>query len=93
MLSKKDRKRILETFSYTKPTITIGKNGVTANLIQEVLKQLDTSEIIKIRVLKSALQHEPFDVIKNIFIERIDVDLIETRGHSILLYKAPQERS
>jgi RNA-binding protein YhbY len=42
--------RIRETFTHTKPTITIGKNGVTVNLIQEALKQLKTSEIIKIRV-------------------------------------------
>ena len=88
MLSKKDRIRIRETFSRTKPTITIGKNGVTANLIQEALKQLKTTEIIKIRVLKSALQQNSFDQIKNILIEGIDVDWAESRGHNILVYKA-----
>lgn len=91
MLSKKDRMRIRETFTHTKPTITIGKNGVTVILIQEALKQLKTSEIIKIRVLKSALQHDSFDVVTNTLAEGIDVDLVETRGHNILLYKAPQE--
>ena len=88
MLSKKDRMRIRETFTHTKPTITIGKNGVTANLIQEALKQLKTNEIIKIRVLKSALQQNSFDEVKNTLIEGIDVDLVESRGHNILVYKA-----
>jgi RNA-binding protein len=83
--------RIRETFTDTKPTLTIGKNGVTNNLVQETLKQLNTSEIIKIRVLKAALQHETFDAIKKNLIERTLVDLVEVRGHTILLYKAKQE--
>jgi RNA-binding protein YhbY len=40
---------------------------------------------------KSALQHDSFDVVTNTLAEGIDVDLVETRGHNILLYKAPQE--
>jgi len=91
MISKKHRMSIRETFTDTKPSITIGKNGVTDNLVQETLKQLTISEIIKIRVLKSALQHETFNAIKNSLAERTDVDLVETRGHTILLYKAKQE--
>jgi RNA-binding protein YhbY len=91
MISKNHRMSIRETFTDTKPTLSIGKNGVTPNLVQETLRQLNISEIIKIRVLKSALQHETFDAIKNNLIERIHIDLVETRGHTILLYKAKQE--
>jgi RNA-binding protein len=91
MISKKHRMSIRETFTDTKPTLTIGKNGVTDNLVQEALKQLTISEIIKIRVLKSALQHETFNAIKISLVERTHVDLVETRGHTILLYKAKQE--
>jgi RNA-binding protein YhbY len=90
MQSKRDRIKLRKTFADTKPTITIGKNGVTVNLIQEALKQLKAKEVIKIRVLKSALHQNSFDVIKNALIEGIDVDLIESRGHNILLYKASQ---
>ena len=90
MQSKRDRIKLRKTFTDTKPTITIGKNGVTVNLIQEALKQLKAKEVIKIRVLKSALQQNSFDGIKNAFIEGIDVDLVESRGHNILLYKASQ---
>jgi len=90
MQSKRDRIKLRKTFTDTKPTRTIGKNGVTVNLIQEALKQLKAKEVIKIRVLKSALQQNSFDVIKNALIEGIDVDLVESRGHNILLYKASQ---
>ena len=93
MQSKIDWIRLRKTFSHTKPTITIGKNGVTVNLIQEALKQLKTSEIIKIRVLKSALQQNSFDVIKNALVEGIDADLVESLGHNILLYKASQNHN
>lgn len=88
MQSKKDRKRLRKAFTHSKPTITIGKNGVTATLIHEALKQFKTNEIIKIRVLKSALQQNSFNVIKNTLLEGIDADLVESRGHNILLYKA-----
>jgi RNA-binding protein len=88
MLSKKDRKRLRKAFTHSKQTIAIGKNGVTATLIHEVLKQLKTNEVIKIRVLKSALQQNSFNVIKNTLLERIDVDLVDSRGHNILVYKA-----
>lgn len=91
MQSKKDRIRLRKKFAHIKPTITIGKNGVTDNLIQETLKQLITNETIKIRVLKSALQYNSFDAIKNTLIEGIDVDLVDSRGHNILVYKASQK--
>ena len=93
MQSKIDRIRLRKTFSHTKPTITIGKNGVTASMIQEAVKQLKASEIIKIRVLKSALKQKSFDVIKNALTEGIDIDMIESRGHNILLYKAFQSHN
>jgi RNA-binding protein YhbY len=93
MQPKIDRIKLRKTFTDTKPTLTIGKNGVTVNLIQEALKQLQASEIIKIRVLKSALQQNSFEVIKNTLIEGIGIDLVESRGHNLLLYKAPQSHN
>ncbi len=91
MISKKQQMRLRGLFTHIKPTISIGKNGVTTNLIQEVLKQFKTNEAIKIRVLKSALQHETFKAIRSSLIERIPIDWIEIRGHNILLYKANEE--
>jgi RNA-binding protein YhbY len=93
MQPKIDRIKLRKTFTDTKPTLTIGKNGVTVNLIQEALKQLQASEIIKIRVLKSALQQNSFEVIKNTLIEGIGIDLVESRGHNLLLYKASQSHN
>jgi len=88
MQAKISRIKLRKFFTQTKPTITVGKNGVTPNLIQEASKQLKVREIIKIRVSKSALQQNSFDVIRNTLVQGIDIDLVESRGHSILLYKA-----
>jgi RNA-binding protein len=88
MQPKISRIKLRKSFTQTKPTITVGKNGVTPNLIREASKQLKVREIIKIRVLKSALQQNSFDVIKNTLVQGIDIDLVESRGHNILVYKA-----
>ena len=88
MQPKISRIKLRKSFTQTKPTIAVGKNGVTSNLIREASKQLKVREIIKIRVLKSALQQNSFDDIKNTLVQGIDIDLVEARGHNILLYKA-----
>ncbi len=73
-----------------KPSIWIGKNGAS-RIVDATLRQLDKKEIVKVRVLKSALKRED---IRNIA-ARIAQETVSTvndvRGHTFVLYK-PRKR-
>jgi RNA-binding protein len=81
-------KRRIETVIYTeKPTLHIGKEGVTKQIINEVVKQLDAREIIKVKILKTALQENETKNIAEGIAYRTDSEIVDVRGHTFLLFK------
>jgi RNA-binding protein len=81
------KRRIKRAFSAERPTVHIGKDGATSQIIKEVAKQLDTREMIKAKILKSALKDEETKNIAAKIAEQTDSELVEVRGHTFLLYK------
>ena len=65
----------------------IGKEGATTQIINEVAKQLDTREMIKAKILRTALKDEDAKSIAAKIAEQTDAELVEVRGHTFLLYK------
>ena len=53
-MNKELRIKALET----RVTIQIGKNGITPTLIGEIKKQLQQKRLIKIKILKAALEEK-----------------------------------
>jgi len=74
-----------------KPTVWIGKNGVTEEVVDEVKKQLKSNEIVKIRILKKAFVQKSLKELTNKLLEQTESELIDARGHTILLYKLRQK--
>jgi RNA-binding protein len=70
-----------------KPTIWIGKDGLTSQLSSEIEKQLDKNKMLKVRILKSALQQETAKAIATKAAEDADAALVEVRGHVFILYR------
>ncbi len=63
-----DKKRILElrgTAANIEPATHIGKNGVTDSLIEEINRQLKDNKLIKVKILKSAMESMPREEIAN----------------------------
>ena len=81
------KRRIKRKLSGEKPTLWIGKNGVSQELISEIEKQLEKKEIIKIRILKSALERDETKQIASMIAEQAEGLLVEVRGHTFILYK------
>ncbi len=81
------KQRIKRALSAERPTVHVGKEGATAQIIKEVSKQLDTREMIKAKILKSALKDEEAKNIAAKIAEQTESQLIEVRGHTFLLYK------
>jgi RNA-binding protein len=69
------------------PTVWVGKNGVSAELLKEVEKQLAKNKMVKAKILKSALsEHETKEVTTTIA-QQTGATLVEVRGHTFILYK------
>lgn len=81
------KRRIKRALSAERPTVHIGKEGATTQIIDEVAKQLDTREMIKAKILKTALKEEEAKTIAAKIAEQTESQLIEVRGHTFLLYK------
>jgi RNA-binding protein len=84
------KQRIKSALRTERPTVHIGKEGATAQIINEVAKQLDAREMIKAKILKTALQDEEAKNIAAKIAEQTESELVEVRGHTFLLYKRKQ---
>ena len=70
-----------------KPTIHVGKEGFTVQSAKEIEKQLDQNKMVKVKILKSALQTETAKVIATKAAEQTSASLVEVRGHVFILYR------
>jgi putative YhbY family RNA-binding protein len=77
-----------------KPTIWIGKDGLTPQVQAEVEKQLQKIKMVKIRILPSALQGDvTAKVIATKAAEETDSALVEVRGHVFILYRRRKKQA
>jgi len=87
MITKKQKLRIRKEFSTEKPTVWIGKNGITEEFIGELLNQFEKNEVVKVKILKSLLKtHSAFEIAEKL-IKQTDSILIEVRGHSFIFFR------
>lgn len=91
MITPKMKRRIKRELNAEKPTIWVGKEGATPEMVNEISRQLEKREMVKVRILKSALREEEAKNLASKIAERTKSTLVEVRGHTLLLYK-PRER-
>jgi RNA-binding protein len=87
MLTPAMKRRIKHELSNEKPTIWIGKSTVSARILDEIDKQLERSEVVKIRVLKTALKEEKTKDVVLKAAKQTNSTLVEVRGHTFILYR------
>jgi len=73
------------------PTIWIGKEGVSQQLIQHVQKQLDARELVKLKLQKSALTNSETKNIAGKISDATGSILVDVMGHTFTLYKKKSE--
>ena len=81
------KRRVKNRLGGEKPTIWIGKTGVSQELLKEISKQLDKKEMVKIKILKSVLGKDEAKQIALRITEQTEASLVEVRGHTFMLYK------
>jgi RNA-binding protein len=69
------------------PTIWVGKDGLTPQLMVQVESQIQRTKMVKIRILKSALSTESAKVIATRTAEQVSAALVEVRGHVFIIYR------
>lgn len=69
------------------PTVWIGKEGLTSQTLKEIDKQLDKNKMIKVRLLKTAIQSETARSIATKAAEQASAALVDVRGHTFILYR------
>jgi RNA-binding protein len=86
-ITTKMKRHVRHKLKDEKPTIWIGKDGLTSQLSSEIEKQLNKNKMLKVKILKSALQKESARVIARRAAEHAGAALVEVRGHVFLLYR------
>ncbi|UCH70052.1 MAG: YhbY family RNA-binding protein [Candidatus Bathyarchaeota archaeon] len=92
MSTPKMKRRIKREVSAEKPTIWVGKQGA-AQIVNEVSRQLDQREIVKVKLLKSALRTEITKDIASKMAQKTSSTLIDVRGHTFILYRPRRKKS
>lgn len=92
MITPKMKRRIKSELSAERPTIWIGKEGTSPRIFNEISRQLEKREMVKIKVLKSALNEEKAGKIAARIARETESALIDVRGHTIILYKSRKKK-
>jgi RNA-binding protein len=85
-----DKKKILEMRGMAarmESSTHIGKNGVTPSLIEELTRQLKDNKLVKVKILKSALDEMSRDEIANALAAKTGSELIEVKGNTVVLFR------
>lgn len=81
------KRRIKRRLGEERPTLWIGKNGASEESLKEIEKQLEKKKMVKIKILKSALEEDEAKEIASRIAEQTEASLVEVRGHTFMLYK------
>ena len=87
MITSGMKRRLKRKFSAEKPTIHVGKDGSTQQIINEVSRQLEQHEVVKAKILQTALKEMEAKEIATHIANQTDSTLIEVRGHTFILHK------
>ena len=87
MITPKMRRRIKRELSAEGPTVWIGKNGFSQEVLVEVDGQLERTEMVKVRILKAALEENNAKAIADEIAQQTESVLVEVRGHTFMLYR------
>ena len=86
------KRRVKRELATERPTIWIGKEGKTAEMIGEIDRQLEIREMVKIRILNTALKEEKAENLALQVAEQTSSILVEVRGHTFMLYRRRKKR-
>lgn len=76
--------------------VNVGKQGLTESVLREIDRRLADNELVKVRILKSALEVEGIEDRKKFaenLAKKLNVDAMEIRGYTVVLYRRRRKRT
>lgn len=70
-----------------KPTIQVGKSGLTEGIVKEIDSQLENTELVKIKFLKSAGPSSYWKDDITAASKKIKVTIVEIKGGTVLMHR------
>jgi RNA-binding protein len=92
MISSGMKRRFKRIYSVEDPTVWVGKEGATAQILGEISRQLDEHETVKGRILPTALKDADAKEMAAKLAEATESTLIDVRGHTFILYRKKRKR-
>ncbi len=80
-------------FSAASPTVWVGKEVSTAQIMNEISRQLDQHEVVKGRILQTALKDVDAREMAAKLAKETESTLIEVRGHTFILFRKKRKLS
>lgn len=87
MITSKMKRRIKRELNAERPTIWVGKEAITPQIIGEINRQLKKRKMVKVKILRSALKEEKTRNVADEIAQRTESILIDVRGRTFMLYK------
>ena len=85
------KRHVKRSLAQGKPTVCVGKSGASQEVLKEIEKQLKNEEMVKVRILKSALANDEARQIASRIAEQTEAQLVEVRGHTFMLYRSDKK--
>lgn len=70
-----------------RPTIQVGKQGVTDELLDEIKLQAKKHRLVKIKILRPALESISKDDLISLITERTHTEIISKTGLTLVIYR------
>ncbi len=87
MISSGMKRRMKRIYSAEDPTVWVGKEGLTEQILGEISRQLDQHETVKGRILQTALKDVDAKEMAAKLAKETESTLIDVRGHTFILFR------
>jgi len=84
---KKKMKELKSRSAEKDPTVWIGKGGVTNALLAQIERQLDASEMVKVKVHKTSPEDAEVSEIAVKIAEGTTSEIVDVRGRTFTVYR------
>ena len=91
MIDKKTRIKLRSLASTTKPTVWVGKDGFSENVLKQLEEELFNHELVKISLQENVDIPSEFELTETAV--KLGAEVVTTIGRKIVLYKHSEKKN
>ncbi len=89
MITSKQRSYLKSLAQQVKPTVFIGKQGLTENILKELETGFESRELVKVKI-QEGCELSPKEV-ANEFSEKLGAEFVQAIGRKFILYRESKD--